>query len=545
MPPSSPPELSVIVPSYNRRDLLRRCLEALETQTAPSESFEVIVADDGSTDGTAEMVASLEAPFRLRHLGLVNGGQPSALNAGIEAAEGRACLFLDDDTIASPELVATHLEAQRGEGRTLGIGSLTQAVPPGADPYAVAFARRWNERTETLSDPDWADCYSGNLSAPRAALQEVGGFDASLPAVFDLEAAFRLCAAGCVPRYLPTAHAVHDDSKPGEKIILAEVRFGAWCAEFTAAHPETSRRLIGWFSATTAREVALRRALLALRVPPTRLAAAGGLLPRRVRDTWLDFVSRLAFWSGVRSQMSRDRWRQATGGVPVLMYHAFTTSGERDRFVLPAGSFATQLRWLRRLRYRVITLEELAELLRAGEPLPRRTVVLTIDDGYRDNFEIAQPILERHGFSATVYLVSGRLGGSNDWGDPGPLAGRPMLDRRQIAAMRAGGTRFGGHTRNHPRLPELEDAAVGAEVGGCREDLERVLGQEIESFAYPYGLFDERAAKAAEAAGYRAACTTETRPARPWDDPFRVPRIEVEGADSTLRFLRRLLLPGE
>jgi glycosyltransferase involved in cell wall biosynthesis/peptidoglycan/xylan/chitin deacetylase (PgdA/CDA1 family) len=545
MPPSSPPELSVIVPSYNRCELLRRCLEALQGQTADPESFEVIVADDGSSDGTAEMVAAFESSFRLRRLDLENGGQPSALNAGIEAAEGAACLFLDDDTIASPELVAAHLTAQQDEGRTLGIGSLTQAVPPGADPYAVAFARRWNERTESLADPDWADCYSGNLSAPREALLEVGGFDASLPAVFDLEAAFRLCAAGCVPRYLPEAHAIHDDDKPGAKIIPAEVRFGAWCADFTAAHPETGRRLLGWFSATTAREVALRRALLALRVPPARLAGAGRLLPGRVRSTWLDFVSRFAFWSGVRSKMDRGRWRQTTGGVPVLMYHAFTTTGERDRFVLPAASFATQLRLLRRLRYRVITLEELAALLRAGEPLPRRTVVLTIDDGYRDNFEIAQPILERHGFSATVYLVSGRLGGNNDWGDPGALAGRPMLERGQIEAMRGGGTRFGGHTRNHPRLPELEDAEVSAEIGGCREDLERALGQEIESFAYPYGLFDERAVKAAEAAGYGAACTTETRPARHWDDPFRIPRIEVEGSDSTLRFLRRLLLPGE
>jgi glycosyltransferase involved in cell wall biosynthesis len=541
----SPPELSVIVPSYNRRDLLRRCLEALREQTAPPQSFEVIVADDGSSDGTAEMVAAFEAPFRLRRLELENGGQPSALNAGIEAAAGRACLFLDDDTIASPELVATHLAAQQGEERTLGIGALTQAVPADTDPYAVAFARRWNERTESLADPDWADCYSGNLSVPRAALQEVGGFDASLPAVFDLEAAFRLCAIGCVPRYLPQAHAIHDDDKPGEKIIPAEVRFGAFCADFTAAHPETTRRLLGWFSATTAREVALRRALLALRVPPARLVGAGRLLPARARGTWLDFVSRYAFWAGVRSKMSRARWRQFAAGVPVLMYHAFTTSGERDRFVLPASSFNAQLRLLRALRYRVITLEELAAALRSGEPLPPRAVVLTIDDGYRDNFEIAQPILERHGLSATVYLVSGRLESSNDWGDPGALAGRPMLSREQIAAMRAGGTRFGGHTRNHPRLTELEDAAVSEEIGGCREDLREALGEEVESFAYPYGLYDERAVAAAEAAGYSAACTTEVRPARPGDDPFRIPRIEVEGSDSTLRFLRRLLLPGD
>ncbi|HYG96504.1 MAG TPA: polysaccharide deacetylase family protein, partial [Solirubrobacterales bacterium] len=374
---------------------------------------------------------------------------------------------------------------------------------------------------------------------------EVGGFDASLPAVFDLEAAYRLCAAGCVPRYLPEAHAIHDDDKPGEKIIAAEARFGAFCADFTGAHPEVTRRLIGWFSATTAREVALRRALLRLRVQPAKLAAAGRLLPGRARDTWLDFVSRYAFWSGVRSGMSRERWWQTTAGVPVLMYHAFGEGDEHDRFVLPARSFAAQMRLLKRLRYRVITLEELAARLRAGETLPRRTVALTIDDGYRDNFEVAQPILERHGFTATVYLVSKKLGGSNDWGDPGALAGRPLLNRSQIEAMRAGGTRFGAHTRNHPRLTELEDAAVGEEIVGSREDLTELLGEEVEGLAYPYGLFDERAVRAAGEAGYAAACTTEARPARHWDDPLRIPRIEVEGSDSSLRFLRRLLLSGE
>ncbi len=545
MPSTSPPELSVIVPSYNRRDLLQRCLEALRAQTAAPQSFEVIVADDGSSDGTAEMVAAFDAPFHLRRLALENGGQPTALNAGIEAAAGAACLFLDDDTIASPELVATHLAAQREDDRTLGIGSLTQAVPAGADPYAVAFARRWNERTESLSDPDWADCYSGNLSAPRAALLEVGGFDTSLPAVFDLEAAFRLCRIGCVPRYLPEAHAVHDDDKPGEKIIPAEVRFGAFCSDFTAAHPETAKRLLGWFSATTAREVALRRGLLRLGIQPARLAAAGRLLPGGARDTWLDFVSRYAFWSGVRSNMSADRWWQTTAGVPVLMYHAFGASDEHDRFVLPARAFAAQMRLLKTLRYRVITLEELARKLRAGEPLPRRTVALTIDDGYRDNFEVAQPILERHGFTATVYLVSGKLGESNDWGDPGALAGRPLLDRPQVEAMRAGGTRLGAHTRNHPRLPELEDAEVTEEIAGSRADLAELLGEEVEGLAYPYGLFDERSVQAAREAGYAAVCTTEVRPARHWDDPLRIPRIEVEGSDSSLRFLRRLLLPGE
>src|SRR6266550_3444939 len=99
------PSLSVIVASRNRRDLLRRCLDSLCRQTCDPASYEVIVADDGSTDGTAETVERLRTPFALRLLRLEQAGQAAAQNAAIEASEGEICLILDDDVIASPELV--------------------------------------------------------------------------------------------------------------------------------------------------------------------------------------------------------------------------------------------------------------------------------------------------------------------------------------------------------------------------------------------------------------------------------------------------------
>jgi GT2 family glycosyltransferase/peptidoglycan/xylan/chitin deacetylase (PgdA/CDA1 family) len=544
---STAPELSVLIASHNRRDLLERCLRSLLTQTQSPEHFEVIVADDGSDDGSAEMVEAFETPFALRVLRLTKGGKSAAVNAAIGSAAGGACLFLDDDVIASPELVAEHLAAHREEPRTIGIGALTQQPPRARDWFAHAYAAAWDERYAALEGKpvDWTECYGGNLSAPREALERIGGFDAELVAVEDLDLGYRLVDAGCVPRYLPRAHGIHDDQKLRGRMLADNERFGTFCAGYVEAHPTTRAKLLGWFLQTTPREIALRRLLIALRTPPRALAAAGRLIPGGGRRAvWFGFVSRYTFWLGVRRGMDRGRWLRTTGGTPVLMYHGFTDSGERDRFLQPKRSFVRQMRLLRTLRFRVVPLEELALALRESRPLPRRGVVITIDDGYRDNREIAQPILRRHGFPATIFLVSTKLGGESDWSKRGAAAWRPLLSVDEVKAMQAEGVSFGAHTRTHPRLPETAGELIDDEVRGSREELEGLLRRPVESFAYPYGGIDERAAAAVERAGFTAACTVEPLLAGAGSDPLEIPRIEVEGSDSLLTFLRKLLIGG-
>jgi len=542
-----PPELCVVIATHDRRDTLRRCLDALCAQDADPAAYEVLVADDGSTDGTARMAESYRAPFALRVLPLPKGGKPAALNAAIEATAAGACLFLDDDIVASPELVGEHLRAHRADPSTLGIGALTQEPPVDADPYARAFAEIWKERYQERLDREaaWTDCYGANFSAPRSALLSVGGFAEELAAVEDLELAFRLCGEGCVPRHLPDAGAVHDDQKPGARILADEERFGVWCADFVRAHPATRQRLLGWFNELSIHEIALRRLLLAAHVPSRALARLGRLLPGAGRRrAWFGFVSRQAFWRGVRRAMSGAEWSQATGGVPVLMYHAFTATGETDRFVMPKRSFARQMRLLAMLRYRVIRFEDLATAIREGDALPRRAVAITIDDGYLDNLEIADRILRRRGFPATVFLVSARLGGENDWDADGAVAGRPLLSAAEVERMREGGFDVGAHTRTHVSLPEAPDEAVEREIADSRGDLERALGTEVRTFAYPYGRYDSRAIGAAAEAGFRGACTTYARRARVGDDPLEIPRIEIRGGDSIPRFLRKLWVGG-
>ncbi len=540
-------EISVIIATHNRRELLGRCLAALDQQTLAPESFEVIVADDGSEDGTAAMVEERSNRFAVRLLGLAKGGQPAAQNAAIEAAEGRLCLFLDDDCIPAPGCLAGHVEAHAGEQRLIGIGNLTQQAPAANDWYARTFAQAWNDHYGRLAEkqPSWTDCYGGNLSVRRDALQEVGGFSVDLGVEEDADLAFRLDRAGCRPVFVAAAHAVHDDQKLRGRLLEDSRRQGAGHVKLAARYPEALPKLLGWFSEPTPRDVALRRLCLALRVPPSLLATLGRLLPSDGgRLLWFYFVSRYAFWRGVRRSVKREYWLRLTRRVPVLMYHSFDPGETGDRYVLSRRSFARQMRLLALLRCEVISFEQLAEAMRSGPPPPRRAVVITIDDGYRDNLEIAAPILRKHRFGATVFLVSDRIGGRNDWDDEGVVVGRPLLDLAEIEQLRGAGIELGAHTRNHRPLPELGDADIGEEIAGSRSQLEQLLGIPIKTFAYPYGRRDERAVAAVAAAGYEAACSTHPVPARLDDDRFQVPRIEVRAGDSLRRFMVKLCRGG-
>src|SRR4051794_27416912 len=116
-----PPRLSVVIPSYDRREALGRCLEALGRQTADPSAFEVVVVLDGSTDGSAEMLAGLRPRHALRVERKANGGVASARNRGLELAAAPVVLFLDDDIVATPGLVEAHLRAHEG-GEVMAMG---------------------------------------------------------------------------------------------------------------------------------------------------------------------------------------------------------------------------------------------------------------------------------------------------------------------------------------------------------------------------------------------------------------------------------------
>ena len=195
--------------------------------------------------------------------------------------------------------------------------------------------------------------------------------------------------------------------------------------------------------------------------------------------------------------------------LTILTYHSIDPSGS----VLSVDSnvFRGQLACLAELGFRGISLREALTEREERGSWPERTVVITFDDGYENLHRRALPALARHGFTATVYLITDHVGGANDWETPPPELGRqPMLDWGQAEELQRVGWEIGGHTRSHPDLRLLSAEALEGELSGCRDAIARQLGRPAETFAYPYGHASQ-AAIAAVANTYRAGCTTVLR----------------------------------
>lgn len=216
------PELSVVIPTYRRPDLLARCLASLKAQDCARERFEVVVVDDGSGDHTPEVLADAAATDEIHLVPLLqakNAGPAAARNRGVTAARGRLILFLDDDVVATPDLVSRHIALhETAQDVSLGVLGRVDWHPD----LSVTRFMRWIDASglqfaydtwlrEGRVDPPYAAFYTANLSMHRELVQRVGGFDERFPyaAFEDIELAYRLAGAGFHLDYRPGARAFH------------------------------------------------------------------------------------------------------------------------------------------------------------------------------------------------------------------------------------------------------------------------------------------------------------------------------------------------
>jgi glycosyltransferase involved in cell wall biosynthesis/peptidoglycan/xylan/chitin deacetylase (PgdA/CDA1 family) len=534
--------LSVIIPTYNRVELLRTCLEALSRQTQPAETFEVLVIVDGSTDGTMEMLEDLETPFPLRPVRQENSGQAAALNRGIDEASGRYCLFLDDDIVAAPELIGEHLRAQQSREKTVAAGQITVELSEHADWYAHAFAEGWRQHYQDLnsgaSSLTWEGCYSGNLSAPRGLLVSLQGFSTQLSRGFDVELGYRLCQAGCHLQYLSAAVGCQMENKRFPELSRDAERAGAAESWMYQRDPAMLSQSLGSFAAASWRKLLLQRLLLGLRVPPRLLAALGPFLRTPLRRySWHGFIQNLCYWRGVRRTVrEQDVWKRLTAGTPILLYHAIGTRGEpAGAFVMPARRFASHMNWIRRLGYTPLSLADFLACRRTRTFPPARSVVITLDDGYEDNFANAFPILKEHNIPASIFLVSRYVDQANHWDTAGELAHRPLMNWRQIKEMDAQGIRFGAHTRTHADLTAVTPSEAEIEIAISRNEIERELGRPVETFAYPFGRHDPAVQEMVVISGYAAGCTVDAGLNTPTTPSQALRRSEIQGTDTLIR----------
>ena len=232
-----------------------------------------------------------------------------------------------------------------------------------------------------------------------------------------------------------------------------------------------------------------------------------------------------------------DVTKLALGEVPmILMYHAVAgASYDPNLLSVSPPRFAQQLAWLARHRLRGVAVGTLVAALRAGRA--RGLVGITFDDGYASVLENAVPELVRRGFTATVFVISDRIGGINDWDDGTPW---PLLSGSQVGELAAAGMEIGSHSASHVRLSGADAGTLRAEVGGSRERLSRLADDEIRGFAYPYGDMDAAARGAVRDAGYDYACAVSAP--RAALGLMALPRVYAGQRDGPARMTAKRLL---
>jgi glycosyltransferase involved in cell wall biosynthesis len=215
LPPlTTTPLVSVVIPTYNRRERLQKVLCALAEQTCPLEQFEVIVVSDGSTDATDDYLLTARPPFTLVVATQPNSGPAVARNRGVELARSPLVLFIDDDVVATPTLVEEHLGAHRQSGGdAVVIGPMI--TPPDFEmrPWVAweqaMLYKQYAAMNAGVMAPTSRQFYTGNVSLVRARFVETGGFDARFRRAEDVELSYRLKRAGVQFVWNPRAIGYH------------------------------------------------------------------------------------------------------------------------------------------------------------------------------------------------------------------------------------------------------------------------------------------------------------------------------------------------
>jgi peptidoglycan/xylan/chitin deacetylase (PgdA/CDA1 family) len=254
----------------------------------------------------------------------------------------------------------------------------------------------------------------------------------------------------------------------------------------------------------------------------------------------LDRLASVYVWGPIAKARTVDEVR-----VPILMYHSvsdnlFGKSHPYFQINTTPKTFAKQMQYLRDSGYATVTLEDLAGgMLR--ERKNEKLIAITFDDGYRDFYTDAFPVLSRLGLSATMFLTSGRIQDR-----PAQYEGVEYLSWSDVREMHSSGIQFGSHTVTHPELRTLSRNEIDHELRRSKEVIEERLGAGVTSFAYPYRFPEEDdqfirdVREILESLAYRAAVTTILGTATLECDRFLLPRLPVNSWDDSRFFQAKL-----
>ena len=231
-----------------------------------------------------------------------------------------------------------------------------------------------------------------------------------------------------------------------------------------------------------------------------------------------------------------------THAIPILMYHSIDRHSDprAPRWTLSPTLFAEHMHWLAEHDYHPMTISDLVSARTPGIPLPPRALAITFDDGLRDFLTGAVPVLQRHGFTATLYVVTGYVGKTSRWSRSLGETDRPMLSWSELRSVSEHGIECGAHTHSHPQLDIMPPAGALGEILRSKTSLEDHLGRVVQTFAYPHGYAYRTTRQLVRQAGFTSACRVRHALSSTEEDRFALSRI-IMTSDIGARDLASLL----
>jgi peptidoglycan/xylan/chitin deacetylase (PgdA/CDA1 family) len=209
--------------------------------------------------------------------------------------------------------------------------------------------------------------------------------------------------------------------------------------------------------------------------------------------------------------------------IPILAYHRFAENCSSP-LCMPAKTFELQMRYLKENGYHVIAAKDLVAFLGYRRGLPKKSVLITMDDGYRSVYNIAYPILNKYGFKATLFIYTSFVGVS-----------KMAITWDQLKEMKANGFSIGSHTMYHsdltsPKAGESEQEhilRIKEELNGSKKIIDQKLGQDTYFLAYPFGYYDQRSIQMAKEAGYKLAMSVKRGGNPFFANPYTLRRDQI------------------
>lgn len=227
----------------------------------------------------------------------------------------------------------------------------------------------------------------------------------------------------------------------------------------------------------------------------------------------------------VRQVLSQNNFNERGYDIPVLMYHSITED-DKKMFRVTKDSFYEQMKYLKDSGFSVLSMDEVYDHLKNNKPFKDKSIAITFDDGYKDNYHNAYPILKEFAMNATIFVVTDYLGGS------------AYLSVDEIKEMQLNNIDIESHTTNHAKLDKLTEIDRINTLKDSKDYIDEVLNKEVKYIAYPFGRCNKDVIADARLQGYKMAFTTKSGHATGRDDLNQLKRVLVSGYMNIDHFIK-------